>query len=76
MDERYGCRGVVNLPCGLPEPGESTAMDVGTSTDRRFRGYRFPAVIIGEVVWLRFRFKAGPARHSRSDGGPRGRGQP
>jgi len=31
-------------------------MDVGTSTDRRFRGYRFPAVIIGEVVWLRFRF--------------------
>ena len=25
-------------------------------TDRRFRGYRFPAIIIGEVVWLRFRF--------------------
>jgi len=22
----------------------------------RFPGYRFPAVIIGEVVWLRFRF--------------------
>ena len=31
-------------------------MDVGTSSDRRFHGYRFPAVIIGEVVWLRFRF--------------------
>ena len=31
-------------------------MGVGTSTDRRFRGYRFPAIIIGEVVWLRFRF--------------------
>ncbi len=31
-------------------------MDVGLSTDRRFRGYRFPAIIIGEVVWLRFRF--------------------
>jgi len=31
-------------------------MDVGTSADQRFRGYRFPAIIIGEVVWLRFRF--------------------
>ena len=31
-------------------------MDVGTSSHRRFHGYRFPAVIIGEVVWLRFRF--------------------
>ncbi len=30
-------------------------MDVGTSTDRRFSGYRFPAIIIGEVVWLRDR---------------------
>ena len=29
---------------------------MGTSSDRRFHGYRFPAVIIGEVVWLRFRF--------------------
>ena len=31
-------------------------MDVGTSTDRCFRGYRFPAIIIEEVVWLRYRF--------------------
>ena len=31
-------------------------MGVGTSTDRRFRGYRFPAIIVGEVVWLRYRF--------------------
>ena len=29
-------------------------MDVGTSTDRRFRGYRFPAIIIGDVLRLLF----------------------
>ncbi len=26
------------------------------NADARFPGYRFPAVIIGEVVWLRYRF--------------------
>ncbi len=26
------------------------------NADERFPGYRFPAVIIGEVVWLRYRF--------------------
>ncbi len=29
-------------------------MDV--NADERFPGYRFPAAIIGEVVWLRYRF--------------------
>ena len=31
-------------------------MDEATNADGRFHGYRFPAIIIGEVVWLRFRF--------------------
>jgi putative transposase len=35
-------------------------MDVTTGADARFRGYRFPAIIIGEVVWLRFRFNLSP----------------
>ncbi len=26
------------------------------NADARFPGYRFPAVIIGEVLWLRYRF--------------------
>jgi putative transposase len=31
-------------------------MDFAAGPDGRFPGSRFPAVIIGEVVWLRFRF--------------------
>ena len=31
-------------------------MGAATNADQRFHGYRFPAVIIGEVIWLRFRF--------------------
>ncbi len=34
--------------------GMMPGMDV--NADARFPGYRFPAVIIGEVVWLRYRF--------------------
>ncbi len=29
---------------------------VDVNADERFPGYRFPAAIIGEVVWLRYRF--------------------
>jgi len=28
-------------------------MDEATNADGRFHGYRFPAIIIGEAVWLR-----------------------
>jgi transposase-like protein len=31
-------------------------MDVATNADGRLHGYRFPAILIAEVVWLRFRF--------------------
>ena len=34
-------------------------MDAATNADGRFHGYRFPAILIGEVVWLRFRIAAG-----------------
>ena len=31
-------------------------MPVSPARDPRYRGYRFPAVIIGYAVWLYFRF--------------------
>ena len=47
-----------------------------TDPGARFRGYRFPAIIIAEVVWLRFRFNLSLRDIPGADGGPRGRGQP
>ncbi len=45
-------RGIVNLL----ESGIWDDFRVDVNADARFPGYRFPAVIIGEVVWLRYRF--------------------
>jgi hypothetical protein len=38
--------------------GWDLGMDASAGLDGRFRGYRFPAILIGEVVWLRFRSSA------------------
>jgi uncharacterized protein YjbJ (UPF0337 family) len=48
-------QGIVKLSEGYPDLG-GILVDRTTGVDQRLRGYRFPAIVIGEVVWLRFRF--------------------
>jgi hypothetical protein len=52
---------LVPTPLQVAWPGGIFRMDEATNADGRFHGYRFPAIIIGEVVWLRLRFNE-PAR--------------